>query len=124
VPRLNPIRAVQDWSAKKRMKAVLLQQLKLQPAGGGVEVPTYWCGQPNCHCTSGCTKQADTGPLWAAAAMELVREHAEITIVRMRHSLVLARRREIDAGLSNQLRTSMRNSGALPTPEEDIVDEF
>lgn len=123
--RLNPVAAVRDWSAKRKMKEVLISLLRNQPPGAGVEVPTRWCGTANCACLpTRCTKAPDTGPLWAAAAMDLVRAHPAITVVRMREGLALCKRTEIDASLSAPLKQSMSAAGALPQPGDDLNDSL
>lgn len=98
--RVNPIRAVQDWASKKKMKNLLLVKLKGQPPGSGVDV-------------------ANDDPLWAVAVMELLREHPQLMAVRMKDGLMLARRVEFDGGVSDPLHRAMKSIGAIVHPGDE-----
>jgi len=98
--RLNPIRVAQDWSHKKKMKAHLLEALKTQRSGQGVDVP-------------------DDDPLWAIAVEELLKEHPQtITAVRMQSTIMLCRTSNF--AVSPELKTSMNGIGALLDPGQKV----
>ena len=98
--RLNPIRAAQDWSAKKKMKAHLMAALKNQHSGCGVDVPSG-------------------DPLWEVAVLELVREFPQqVTAVRMKDTIMLTKTSNFN--VSADLKTSMNGIGAIVNPGDKL----
>jgi len=100
--RLNPIRAVQDWSKKKQMKAALVRELeKRRQPRVGVEVPS-------------------NDPMWAVAVMELLKEHPKLKAVRMNESVVLCHRAQFDGDTSEGLKQTMQAGGFILNPGDKL----
>ncbi|MDO8691637.1 MAG: hypothetical protein Q7R39_16810 [Dehalococcoidia bacterium] len=101
--RLNPFQAHRDYTAKRALKAALLQAVKKLPPGGGVELD----------------RSQQQSPLYAAALMELLKEEdGKLTVVKTEKSWTLCRTRQM--ALSSELRNTLDRDGYLINPGDDL----
>lgn len=109
--RLNPFAAYRDHQAVKEIQALLLKMLRTAPPMSGVDV------DEQSALAKGIIAQGGNVGLLSRAATGLVKRYPQLQLVRFAKTLMLSRTGELE-GLSPDLRRSMRQTGALPTPGE------
>jgi len=98
---MNPIQAVRDWSKKREFKAALLARARQLKPGQGIDLRPW-------------------DPLEAVSVQELVREHPQLTVVRMKDSFTLCIRSQVDGALSDTMKDSMTRVGAIVKPGDEL----
>lgn len=100
----SPIQAYNDWSRKKQVKAQLYERAKRLRPGQGIDL-SMW------------------DPLQAVAAQELIREHPQLSVVKMQDGLMLCVTQALQGALSDGLKDSMKRIGAIAEPGDVFYDE-
>jgi hypothetical protein len=101
---MNPIRALHDFSRKRKLAAALLDTLTKRGRPGGLDV----------------TRQ---DPESAAALMYLLAHNNDVTVVKNKKNLTLMFKSDVDRIFTPDLARTMDRAGLLALPGEDLVDE-
>lgn len=98
---MNPIRALHDWSRKKKVAQELLTTLTRRGRPGGIDV-----------------SRAD--PEFAAALMYLLEKRPDLTVVKNKTRATLMFKADVDTNFGPDTTRAMARGGVLTHRGEDI----
>jgi hypothetical protein len=101
---MNPIRALHDWSRKRKVALELLDTLRRKGRPGGVDV-------------------SRSDPEFAAALMWLLLNNNEVTVVKNRDRATLMYKADVDAVFTPGVHAAMARGSVIVRPGEDLFDE-
>jgi hypothetical protein len=100
----HPIRALRDWSQKKKLAAAMYDTLRRRGRPGGLDV----------------SKQDAEH---AAALMYLLEQRTDVTVVKNKTNLTLMFKEDVTRVFGAATHAIFDRSGITATPGEDLVDE-
>ncbi len=105
--RMNLIRIAADYLRREKVAAELLASVRFAHATsrGGVDIPNR------------------DDPVLAAAVMSLLKQHPDLTVVKLKKNLMLAYRNDVQTTISSQLLEKMHVGGFFAKPGEDLVED-